>query len=305
MDLCDDAGVYQLDAQTALIQTVDYFTPVVDDAYDFGRIAAANALSDVYAMGGRPLTALNLVGFPVGKLPLGLLAEILRGGMEKVEEAGAVLVGGHTIDDSEPKYGLAVTGVVEPDGFWTKGGARPGDRLILTKPIGVGVITTALKRTEVSAAIVADAVRVMATLNDGARDAGREVGINACTDVTGFGLLGHAQEMARAGGVGIRLYADQVPLLPGAREFAAQDLFPGGTRANASHFGQFVVEEGEFTPGERLLFYDAVTSGGLLMAVSQDRAERLVARLVELGTPAAAVVGEVLEAGAGSIRLAR
>lgn len=295
LDNSDDAGVYRLNDDTALIQTVDFITPVVDNPYRFGQIAAANSLSDVYAMGGKPLTALNILGFPAGKLDHRIVIEILRGGADKVAEAGAVLLGGHTVDDPEPKYGLAVTGVAHPDAVWTNTGARPGDSLILSKPIGVGVLTTAIKRNAVSPDEAQIALESMAALNDRAAAAGREVGLSACTDISGFGLLGHLSEVTRASGVGAVIFSERVPVLPGARRFAAEGFFPGGSKANARHFSQFVKFEVDLPAEEKLLFYDAVTSGGLLMSVRSSAAAKLVELLRDSGTPSWDIIGEVVE----------
>lgn len=294
LDSPDDAGVYRINETQALVQTVDFFTPIVDDPYWFGAIAAANALSDVYAMGGRPITALNLVGFPVSKLPKQLLAEILRGGADKVQESGAALLGGHSIDAPEPQYGLAVTGLVDPAKIGAKAGAKPGDVLLLTKPIGIGVITTAIKRGLCTEADADEAIQVMAKLNNQV-EALAPFAIAGMTDVTGFGLLGHASEMARHGNVGIRIYADQVPILPATFTYAAQNVFPGGSRNNF----RFLTEQAyvEFAPAidemRRLILCDAVTSGGLLIAVSRDQAEAVQAALTGAGALTATMIGEV------------
>lgn len=296
--------MYRLNPDLALIQTVDFFTPVVDDPYAFGQIAAANALSDVYAMGGTPLTAMNIVAFPAGTVDLAVLAEILRGGADKVAEAGAVLIGGHSVRDNEPKYGLSVTGVVHPDRVLTKGGAVPGDRLVLTKPLGVGVITTAIKRGLAGAAEIETVTRVMATLNAAPVPVMQAIGVHACTDVTGFGLLGHLLEMAVAGNVSIRLRAGAVPFLDGAREYAAAGAVPGGTRANLRHVSPHTLFGDDVTDLDRLLLADAQTSGGLLIAVPADRAEALVEGCRRAGTIVAADIGEVLPPGpAGEGRL--
>lgn len=298
----DDAGVYKISDDVAIVQTVDFFTPIVDDPYWFGAIAAANALSDVYAMGGKPVTALNLVGFPVTKLDKRVLAEILRGGSDKVREAGAVILGGHSIDDPEPKFGLAVTGVVHPGRIGAKGGARVGDRLILTKPIGVGVITTAIKRGICTPEHADEVIRVMATLNN-LVDLLEPFEICGMTDVTGFGLLGHASEMARQAGVGMRIFAGQVPVIASAWGYAEQGTFPGGSKSNY----KFVTESGyvEFdeavSPLLRSILCDAVTSGGLLIAVAGDRAEELSARLAASGALASAIIGEVVDEHHGKI----
>lgn len=302
LDAPDDAGVYRLADDLAIVQTVDFFTPIVDDPYTFGQIAAANSLSDVYAMGGRPITALNIIGYPIKKLPHGVLADILRGGSDKVQEAGAVIVGGHSIDDPEPKYGLAVTGLVHPERIVTKGGARPGDVLVLTKPIGVGVITTAIKRGLVPENVIAEVSAVMTRLND-VGDALHTAGVRGATDVTGFGLLGHASEMAREGQVGLRIFADKVPVIEAAFEYGERNLFPGGTHANRKHLEDCVTYDDRVSETQRMLLCDAITSGGLLIACPRERLDDLLAALNEANTLAAAVVGEVLEGPAGCIEV--
>ncbi len=270
LGVTDDAGVYRLDATTALVQTVDFFTPIVDDPYFFGRIAAVNALSDVYAMGARPLTALNLVAFPQGQY-LDMLQAILQGGLDAIREAGAVLVGGHTIDDAEPKYGMAVTGLAHPDRIWTKAGARPGDDLYLTKPVGTGVISRGIKDAVAPEAVIAEATRSMARLNRDAAEAARACGgPDAVTDVTGFGLLGHAWEMARESGVALHIEAAAVPVLPGARELAAAGVVPGGSHANRAFVEPHLRAEG-VDPVTLTLLADAVTAGGLLLALDPGR----------------------------------
>lgn len=291
----DDAGVFQIGEGRALIQTVDFFTPIVDDPYDFGRIAAANALSDVYAMGGEPLTCLNVVCFPCHG-DLGVLREILRGGAEKISEAGAVLVGGHTVQDDEPKYGLSVTGLIDPKLLVTNAAARPGDRLILTKPLGTGIIATAIKGGAADPAAVSEAIRVMAALNRGAARAMSRVGVKAATDITGFGLVGHALELAEASGVTLSIAAATVPLLPGVRETAGRGLIPGGAHNNRKH----ALKRARVAGGQiaELIFCGPETSGGLLMAVPADAAEGLAAELRrQAGSEAAAVIGEVRERG--------
>lgn len=301
----DDAAVYRLGPEIALIQTVDYFTPIVDDPYSFGAIAAANAVSDVYAMGGKPLLALNIVGFPIGKLPKELLAEILRGGAEKAMEAGVLIVGGHSIDDDEPKYGLAVTGVIHPDLVVTNKRARAGDDLILTKPLGMGIISTAIKRQKASASLVQRAVQVMSTLNRDAAEAMAEVGAHACTDITGFGLLGHLYGMTRASGVGAKIKLSKVPILPEVWELAKEGCIPGGTRKNYS----FLQEEAAvaWDPGidemTRLVLSDAQTSGGLLIAVAKEKSRDLRSRLKARKTTSAALIGEIVDDSSGRIRV--
>ncbi len=300
--LPDDAGVYRLRADLAIAQSVDVFTPVVDDPYDYGRIAAANALSDLYAMGARPLLALNIIGFPVNKLPLTVMAEILRGGADKAREAGVIVLGGHTIDDEEPKYGLAVTGVVHPEQVVSNVGAQPGDHLVLSKPLGIGTITTALKQGKAAAEDVARAVEVMATLNAAAMEAMLEVGVHACTDITGYGLLGHLHEMLLASGVAARVHADAVPILDVAWRYAEQGIFPGGSRANRIYLeGNGYVHWEDVDETRQLLLCDAQTSGGLLMAVPPERADALVAGLKARGTPAAAVIGQIVEGPPGHL----
>jgi len=302
LDTPDDAGVYQVSEDVAIVQTIDFFTPVVDAPYWFGAIAAANALSDVYAMGGRPVTALNVVGFPVSKLDKAILAEILRGGAEKVAEAGATLLGGHSIDAPEPIFGLAVTGIVHPQKVAAKGGVRPGDLLVLTKPIGIGVVTTAIKRGLCSKADADEAIRVMATLNN-IVDVLEPFDVRGLTDITGFGLLGHASEMARASGVGLRIYSGQVPVLPSTYGYAEQGVFPGGSKANFRYLtGQeHVLFDAAVSEVQRLILCDAVTSGGLLIAVPAERTEALVEALQERGTLASAVIGEAVAEHPGKI----
>lgn len=296
----DDAGVYRLTPDLALVQTVDVFTPVVDDPYWFGVIAAANALSDVYAMGGTPRLALNIAGFPRAKLPLDILGQILRGGADKCQEAGVVVIGGHTLDDPEPKYGLAVTGTVRPDRIITNATARPGDRLVLTKPLGIGVITTGIKYEQTSPATVEEAIRVMAALNRPAADVMVEVGVSAATDVTGFGLLGHLYEMTRASGVRARIWALQVPVLEEAWSLVRRGVVPGGTQRNRAALDGIVAWEGVEEEAQVLLC-DAQTSGGLLMSIPQDRVDRALSLLRERAVPTAAVIGEVTGPGNGEI----
>jgi selenide,water dikinase len=291
----DDAGVVRVTADLALVQTVDFFTPIVDDPYDFGRIAAANALSDVYAMGARPLTALNLVAFPLERLGGDVLAEILRGGGDVVAAAGAIVVGGHSIDDPEPKYGLAVTGVVHPDEVLTNAGARAGDALVLTKPLGVGAIATALKRGAAGPAELGAAVATMVELNDAAAAAARAAGAHALTDVTGFGLLVHLHELALASGVAAELDAGAVPALPGVEALLrGEDAVSGGSRRNRAHAEGFSTLAADVPEWRRRLLADATTSGGLLVALPEERAGELpgghrIGRLVA-GTPGAIAV---------------
>jgi selenide,water dikinase len=292
----DDAAVYRVAPDRALVATVDFFTPIVDDAASWGAIAAANALSDVYAMGARPLFALNLVAWPRETLPFELLGEVLRGASEVTTRAGCLMLGGHSIDDREPKFGLVVVGEVHPERMLTNAAARPGDRLVLTKPLGTGILTTALKRDLLPESALEPAVHSMTELNQGAARAALEAGVRCATDVTGFGLLGHLGNILAASGVGARIEFSRLPILSGAVELAARGCVPGGTRRNLEAApAEWADDLGE---AERLLVVDAQTSGGLLLAVPPARLELLLAALAREGTPAAAVIGEILpEAG--------
>lgn len=298
----DDAAVYRVAPDRALVATVDFFTPIVDDAASWGAIAAANALSDVYAMGARPLFALNLVAWPRETLPFELLGEVMRGASEVTTRAGCLMLGGHSIDDREPKFGLVVLGEVHPERMLTNTAARPGDRLVLTKPLGTGILTTALKRDLLPESALAPAVRSMTELNQGAARAALEAGVRCATDVTGFGLLGHLGNILAASRVGARVEFSRLPILPGAVELAAQGCVPGGTRRNLEAApAEWADDLGE---AERLLVVDAQTSGGLLLAVPPARLELLLAALAREGTPAAAVIGEILPE-AGVLRVVR
>jgi len=297
--------VYQLTPDRAIVATVDFFTPIVDDAYDFGRIAAANAFSDVYAMGGTPLLALNLVGWPRDTLPYELLGDVLRGGADVAKEAGAFVLGGHSIDDPEPKYGMVAIGEVHPNRLITLARARAGDALVLTKAIGTGVLATALKRDLATAADIAAAVQSMATLNAGAARAMRATGggVHAATAVTGFGLLGHLHNMLAASGMAAEVDAAAVPLLPKAVELAERGAIPGGTKRNREALSA-QVQIGDGVPEPvRVLLFDAQTSGGLLIAVDPDRASALIGALEREGTPAAAKIGRITRGVAGAIRV--
>ena len=291
----DDAAVYKMDDDLALISTVDFFPPIVDDPYAFGQIAVANALSDIYAMGGRPLTALNIVCFPIG-LPKDVLVRILRGGADKAQEAGLLIVGGHTIDDDEPKYGLAVTGVVKPGEQVTNAGAQVGDTLILTKPIGTGIITTAGKQQRVGDAVLANAINVMATLNKAASEAMIEVGVNACTDVTGFGLLGHLRSMLEASGVAASLRYELTPIMHGAWDLAKRGIAPGGTTRNLDSVDPVVVWPDDLDEVWPILLSDAQTSGGLLISVAADKKDALLSALAAAGVGTDAILGEIVPA---------
>jgi selenide,water dikinase len=293
LETSDDAAVYKINDDVAIIQTLDFFTPVVDDPYDYGAIAAANAMSDVYAMGGEVVLALNICGFPPD-LPPDVIAEILRGGAEKVAEAGGVVAGGHTVDDKEPKYGLSVMGLIHPDHILTKAGARPGDMLLLTKPLGVGIITTAFKGGVADLSHVAAAADSMKQLNRAASRLIQQVGVQGCTDITGFALLGHSHEMAEKSGVRLRFHVERLPFLDGAVEYADQWLFPAGTCNNERAYKHAI----DFAPGVseemQQLLYTPETSGGLLVATPPEKLERLLALFSEDGQPCW-VVGEVEE----------
>lgn len=297
----DDAGVYRLNDELALVQTVDFFTPVVDDPYIFGQIAAANALSDIYAMGATPLTALNIVAFPTCSLDLQILREILAGGAERLQQAGALLVGGHTIEDREPKYGLTVTGTVHPQNIVTNRGACPGDALILTKPVGTGVATTAMKAGMIAAATKQATIQSMVSLNKEASAVMITANPHACTDITGFGLLGHAWEMVERTGVGLVLDVDRIPLLPGVAELARTGLVPAGAYRNRNYLEEKVRWTGQVPLAVADLLFDPQTSGGLLMAVAGDRAPDLIARLHQQGVPEAALIGRVTAEHSGVI----
>jgi selenide,water dikinase len=298
----DDAAVLRLDDDRALVLTTDFFTPIVDDPRDWGRVAATNALSDVYAMGGRPVIALNLTAWPGQTLPIELLAQVLRGGAEAAAAAGCLVVGGHTIDDPEPKYGLAVVGMADPNRLMTVDRARDGDLLVLTKPIGTGVIATAHKRGAAPDEVLASAVDAMTTLNGPASEAALRAGVQAATDVTGFGLLGHLHRMLRASGMAAEVWADQVPLLPGAAQLAAAGFISGGTNANMSYLSAVTDIDPDTDPVTAVLLHDAQTSGGLLLAVAPAAAPALLGELLGQGLPAA-IIGEVTTGEAGHIQV--
>ncbi len=285
LSVADDAAVYRLNDEQAIINTLDFFTPVVDDPYDYGAIAAANSMSDVYAMGGEVLYALNMGGFP-GPMDPAIVTEILRGGAEKVIEAGAVIAGGHTVNDDEPKYGLAVTGIVHPGRIMTKGGARPGDTLVLTKPLGTGTISTALKRGLAAAEHVTEMVASMKRLNRAAAQAAQTVGVKGATDITGFGLLGHSLEMTNASGCMFVFNFSQMPLLPGSTEYAGQFIFPGGSANNKLYFEKDVTFDPGLSDAQQMLLWDAQTSGGLLLAVPTGRLADFEAACAERNQPA-------------------
>ena len=305
-DTSDDAAVYRLRDDLAVVVTTDFFTPIVDDAYDWGRIAATNALSDIYAMGATPLLALNLVGWPREGLPFELLARVLDGGGDVVRAAGALIAGGHSIDDAEPKYGLAVVGTVHPDRILTNAGARAGDALVLTKPIGLGVISTAVKRDAAPSDLIAEAVMVMTTLNASAADGAADLGdaVHAATDITGFGLLGHLRELASASGVAAEVDVEAVPVIDGVRELLAAGMVAGGTQRNHAFVSESApVDWGNLAMDEQLLLADAQTSGGLLLAVDPARVDELVGALRSRATLAASVVGHCETGAPGALRV--
>ncbi len=298
----DDAAVYRISDDVALVLTVDFFAPVVDDPYDYGAIAAANALSDVYAIGGKPLSALNLAAVP-SDLPVPVVARVLEGGAAKASEAGVSIVGGHTIVDKEPKYGLSVTGIVKPGEQVTNSSARAGDLLVLAKPIGTGIITTAGKNQRADPRVMAGAVEVMLSLNRGASEAMVAVGVSACTDISGFGLLGHLHEMVSASAVSARVSRRAVPLLHGVLELLSAGIAPGGTHRNLEFLAGSVSWDRSLTDQDRLLLCDAQTSGGLLLSVPADRLGALTERLRANGVTDHAVVGEIVESSGVAIQV--
>ena len=304
MEHAEDAGVYRLREDLAIIQTVDFFTPIVDDPYTFGRIAVTNALSDIYAMGGRPVTAMNIVCFPIRTMDVKILREILRGGLDQMREAGVLLIGGHSVEDNEPKYGLSVTGVIHPEKILFNNGARPGDRLILTKPLGTGIVSTALKGGLADAALVDRSVACMTTLNRKAAELMAETTeIHACTDVTGFGFLGHALEMAEGSGIGMRIQAAAVPYFPGIRPFVEEGVVPGGLIRNRK-FREKQLDIGPGCPDWLIdILFDPQTAGGLLIALPPDAAEALLRGMHAAGIAEAAIVGEIIPAPKGIIRV--
>ena len=302
---CDDAAIYKINDETALVLTTDFFTPIVDDPYDFGAVAAANALSDVYAMGGEPMTALNIVGFPDALLPPDVLVEILRGAADKAAEAGIAIVGGHTIKSEEPIFGLAVVGTVAPDRVLANDRAQPGDLLILTKPLGLGIITTAAKNGEDKLGAITAAIRVMTTLNRAGAEVIARVGAHALTDVTGFGLLGHLRNIVVASKVGATVYLDRIPVLPPAWEYVRAGIAPGGTHANLRFLAESVAYADDISQEEQLLLCDAQTSGGLLAAVARNQARTTIELLHRAGVADAAIIGTIERSFPGRIAVAR
>ena len=296
MDSMDDAGVYKISDDLAIIQTVDFFTPIVDDPYGFGQIAAANALSDIYAMGGTPKTAMNLVGFPLKQMDISILRQILEGGLDKLKEAGVMLVGGHSVEDSELKYGLSVTGFVHPDRILTKKNLNAGDRLVLTKPLGTGVINTAIKGGVASLKVIDKITRLMATLNRDVAEVMKQYSVHACTDITGFGLLGHLAEMVDGSGLGAVLDSKKIPILSEAMEYAAMGMLPAGANKNKIFRESMVEFSSSVNPLIRDLLFDPQTSGGLLICIDRDDTDELVEALIQKGSDLSAVIGEVVSA---------
>lgn len=296
----DDAGVYQLSDDLALVQTVDFFTPMVDDPYVFGQVAAANALSDIYAMGGQPLTAMNITAFPTCSLDIEILRDILAGGAAKIKESGALLVGGHTIEDEEPKYGLAVTGTVNPENLLRNDGARNGDLLFLTKPLGTGIITTAVKGELASENALQAAIKNMVALNKAAAEVVRELDVHACTDVTGFGLLGHAYEMASGSGVALEIEVAKVPLLEQVCELAGMGLVPAGARRNRDYLNRQVLWKTSLEPEMQDILCDPQTSGGLLLSLPAEQEQEALKAFQKSGLKVA-IIGRVVAGEPGMI----
>jgi selenide,water dikinase len=301
MESLDDAGVYKLSDDLAIIQTIDFFTPIVDNPYDFGQIAVANALSDVYAMGGKPLTAMNVVCFPTKKFDISILKDILKGGIDKMMEAGVTLVGGHSIDDAELKYGLSVTGIVHPKRLVTNAGAKVGDKLVLTKPLGTGIISTALKSGKASKETIAKVTKYMASLSKKASEMMQELEVHACTDITGFGFLGHICQLAQNSQVGIKVSSGSVPVFAEVENFAKAGLFPGGLHRNREFYGKMVEFSKQVPDYIQDILFDPQTSGGLLISLNSEDAELLVGRLKKAGVAEAAIVGEVISKPVGKI----
>jgi selenide,water dikinase len=294
METLDDAGVYRLNSETALVQTVDIFTPIVDDPYDYGCIVAANSLSDVYAMGGIPLTVMNILGFPAKKMDHDIIAEILRGGAEKVIESGAILVGGHSMLDPELKYGMSVTGLIHPKKIITNSAAQEGDILILTKPLGIGIITMANSMSPIPETLMKKITKSMVTLNKTASEVMLKVGVHAATDVTGFGLIGHASEVARGSKVTLKISVSKLPVFEEAKAYAKENIMPGGSFTNIDYYSKFVDIDSGIPEEMRHISFDAQTSGGLLMTVPQEKAGKLLKELHNNGVKHAVIIGEAI-----------
>jgi selenide,water dikinase len=291
----DDAGVYKLTENLALVQTVDFFPPVVDDPYDYGSIAAANSLSDIYAMGGKPISALNIVGYPKESMPLSALEEVLRGGADKAKEAGVPIIGGHTLKTKEPIYGLSVNGIIHPKKIVSNAGAKSGDILILTKPLGIGIITTAIKRDRVPSKVVNQAVKMMSELNKTASEIMVAYYVKACTDITGYGFLGHLCEMTSASGVGAKVYLSHIPVLDYAWKLAGQNIVPGGTVSNRNFMEGKVDWGKDICEEAKLILCDAQTSGGLLISVTKNKAQKLLSSLKKRGVKSSSILGEIIK----------
>jgi selenide,water dikinase len=303
IERAEDAGVYKLTDDLAIVQTVDFFTPIVDDAYQFGQIAAANALSDVYAMGGQPLTALNIVCFPQKAMDISVLQDVLRGGLDKIHEAGVILIGGHTVEDPELKYGLAVTGTIHPDKVVQNCTAQAGDSLILTKPLGTGIISTAIKAGKADVEAIETVTKSMSGLNRAASELMVAVGANACTDITGFGLLGHAAEMVEGAEVGIVIDSKAVPYFPATKELAEMGMIPGGLHRNRDFRKKMVVIDKNVPQFLQDILYDPQTSGGLLIAVPEKKGRVLLQKLHEKGVSDAVIIGDVVAESKGRIKV--
>jgi selenide,water dikinase len=297
----DDAGVYRLSDDLAIIQTIDFVTPIVDDPYTYGQIAAANSISDVYAMGGTPITAMNVVCFPINSQDVSMLSEILRGGLDKMREAGVALIGGHSVADEEMKYGLSVTGVIHPSQILRRNSPRIGDKLILTKPIGTGIVSTAIKGGVADTKAIEPAVRSMTTLNKKAAELMRTADVHACTDVTGFSLMGHSYGMIKDSKLGMEINASAIPVLDAAREFASMGLVPGGARRNMDYYRSHVEQACEISDEMRDILFDPQTSGGLLIAVSSDTADELIKKMHRSKITDAAVIGRITDEPKGKI----
>ena len=297
----DDAAVYKINDETALVKTVDFFTPIVDNPYDFGAIAAANALSDIYAMGAKPIFALNIVGFPSNRLPIEVLKQILKGAQDKATEAGISILGGHTIDDPEPKYGMVVSGLVHPDKILSNSRAKVGDAIILTKPIGLGIIATALKRGLVDKKTEEFVIKTMSELNKYAADIIQNFDINACTDVTGFGLLGHLSEISLASKIDVDIFAQQVPVIEEAREFATSNIIPGGSTNNLNHFSKYIDWDSNLSDIDKIILSDAQTSGGLLFTIPMSWKDEVIKQLKDSGIDSASHIGNCISKGNGLI----
>lgn len=290
-----DATIYRLNSEIALVQTLDFFTPIVNDPFDFGRIAAANSLSDIYAMGGKPITAMNIVCFPVKELDKYILQAIIEGGLKVIHEANAVMAGGHSVEDPEIKYGLSVTGIVHPEKYLNNDRAMPGDVLVLTKPLGTGILATALKGGLLDEKITRAVTELMATLNKGASEAMTEVGVNSSTDITGFGFLGHALEMAKASNVGIRIFSSKVPIISEALTYASMGIIPEGSHRNRNFCSKHIRVSEKIDPIRLDILTDAQTSGGLLISVQKEKIRILQEKLNEKNTPSFEIVGEVFD----------